>query len=71
MNIFGDLTPYAGKDKSSHPFAGDRLDSGIARDIAIRSLWTLHVDTFDIAKKLHLPQALVANRLAVMRDAAA
>lgn len=39
-------------------------------DAMIDALWGLKLDTVEIAKALRLPQARVANRLAMLRDMA-
>lgn len=38
-------------------------------DPAIIALWSMGLDTIDIAKRLSKPEAYIANRLAILRDA--
>jgi hypothetical protein len=42
----------------------------IVHDGVIMALWKEKLDTNDIARKMHLREAVVANRLARLREAA-
>ncbi len=64
MNITRDKTSFADAVKA-RALAGE-----CARDGAIAALWALKLDTYEIAARLWLTESLVANRLAVIRDAA-
>lgn len=64
MNVFNPSDKFADAVKA-RALAGD-----CARDGTIAALWALKLDTREIAKRLWLPESFVANRLAVIRDAA-
>jgi hypothetical protein len=42
-----------------------------AHDGAILAMWKVRMDTYMIAKVLHIPESEIANRLARLRDAGA
>lgn len=44
-------------------------DLSAAYDPIIIALWSVKLDTTDIAKRLSQPEARIANRLAALRDA--
>lgn len=44
-------------------------DRASAYDPVIIALWSMGLDTIDIAKRLSKPEAYIANRLAALRDA--
>lgn len=49
--------------------AAPASDLSAAYDPAIITLWSMGLDTIDIAKRLGQPEARIANRLAALRDA--
>lgn len=71
MSIFGELPvwiPPAEKKAFADAVRARALAGLCERDGAIAALWSLGLDTFDIAKKLMFRESLVANRLAAIRD---
>jgi|GEM_PF-3273830 len=55
MSVFGELAPVEVGARKVH-------------DLAIAALWREKHDTVTIAKHLALPESIVANRLAAIRD---
>lgn len=73
MSVFGELPVYIPpvQAKAFADAVKARALAGMcARDGAIDALWSLKLDTRDIAARLMLPESVVANRLAAIRDGA-
>lgn len=74
MSIFGELPVYVPPAQAAafaEAVKARALAGMCSRDGAIDALWSLGLDTHDIAKKLMFRESLVANRLAAIRDARA
>lgn len=71
MSVFGELpvwVPPAEIKEFAEAVKARALAGDCTRDGAIASLWSLGLDTCDIAKRLMFRENLVANRLAAIRD---